>query len=90
MSATTNAGHGRGRRTSGLPYRIGQSLEIVMTRRLRGGLTLDPHDCPAARNRESVRVFGAKVIRVRLDERRQRPKNRGRFDVGIRKGGDGR
>ena len=70
-------------------YRVGQGLEIIIAVDVRSRLTFDPDDCPASRDGHTVRVSRAKIIGMRLGERREWAQHRRRFDVGIREGGDG-
>ena len=83
------SGRRRRRGTRGLPDCIGQSLEIVIIRGLRGGLALDAHHRPPPRDGQPIGVLGAQVVGMRLDERRQRTEHRRRFDVRVGEGGDG-
>jgi len=75
----------RGARRGRLADRVGQCLKIVCVHRLILGLaSRQPDYIPAARCGHPVRVAGAQVIAMWLDEGGKRPENRSGVTVDVR------
>ena len=76
---------GRRARCRSLADRVGQRFQVVGHRGLVRLADREPYHLPAERSRHPVRVPGAQVIAVRLDEGRQRSEDGRRVAVDVGK-----
>ena len=76
-------------RARGLPHRIGEREQVVLTGTPGVGVTGELDDLPAARRREPLGMELAQIVGVRLGVRGERTQDDGPVSVGVGQRGDG-
>ena len=96
MTTSPDLGEHRGfrgplTRTSGLAHGVRQREQVVMAGTDLDEVGREPHDLPAPRRGQSLRVLGAQVVGVGFGQVRERAEHRGgvRVDVRERSHGSG-